>query len=348
MKKTLFAALALVSMASCSNEEVLDVAQKEAIGFENAFVNNSTRSVIDPSKTKDAFYEAFNVYAFVNGATLLDNAPVSNTSGTWSYGEPQYWINGATYNFTAYAPKSNDLVVTANTTTTKDELALTFTNNNGKVDVLYAKPSTMTGKQSGNGNMTPANGTVGFDFNHILSKVKFSFTNEYNVDAASIKVYDIAINNSPKQGNVVLNGTTTWTAVEGSGNATLSFGKATDDEGTNDKESVEVAYGFNKTYESENELLLIPVEGSYEVTFKVDLLISNTKIATYNHKANVTLDLTPGYSYDIVAKINATNIDPDDEDGQETIQFTVNSVAGWTQGTASEITTTVPNTTTQQ
>ena len=341
MKKTLFAALALVSMASCSNEEVLEVAQKEAIGFENAFINNSTRSVNDPSKTKDAFYEAFNVYAFVNDATLLDNASVSNTSGTWSYGEPQYWINGATYNFTAYAPKSNDLVVTANTTTTKDELALTFTNNEGTVDVLYAKPSTMTGKQSGNGNMTPANGTVGFDFNHILSKVKFSFANEYNVDAASIKVYDITITNSPMVGNVVLNATTTWTAVDNSGNATLNFGKATDNEATTDvKENVEIAYGYNKTYESQNELLLIPVDGSYEVTFKVDLLISNTKIATYSHKANVTLDLTPGYSYDILAKINATNIDPEDTDGQEQIKFTVNKVNSWTPGTAPEITDT--------
>ena len=142
MKKTLFAALALVSMASCSNEDVLEVAQKEAIGFDNAFVNNSTRSVNDPSKTKDAFYDAFKVYAFVNGATLLDNKTVSKTNGAWSYGDPQYWINGATYNFTAYAPKSDDLVVTANTTTTKDKLALTFTNNEGTVDVLYAKPST--------------------------------------------------------------------------------------------------------------------------------------------------------------------------------------------------------------
>ncbi len=347
MKKTLFAALALAFVASCSNEEVVEMAQKEAIGFDNAFVNNSTRSVNDPSKTKDVFYDAFNVYAFVNGATLLDNKTVTNTSGAWSYGEPQYWINGATYDFTAYAPKSDDLVVTTNTTTTKDVLALTFTNNTGEVDVLYAKPNTMTGQKTGNGNMTPANGTVGFDFGHILSKVKFSFANEYNVEAATIKVYDIAITNSPKLGNVVLNETTTWTAVEGSGNATLSFGKATDLETTTDKESAEVAYAYGKTYESENELLLIPVDGSYEVTFKVDLLISGTKITTYDHKANVTLDLAPGYSYDIVAKINANNIDPDDEDGQEAIQFTVNSVAGWTQGTANEITITEPNTTTQ-
>ena len=69
MKKTLFAALALVAMASCSNEEVLEVAQKEAIGFENAFVNNSTRSVVDPSKTATDFHSAFKVFAFVDSAT---------------------------------------------------------------------------------------------------------------------------------------------------------------------------------------------------------------------------------------------------------------------------------------
>ena len=38
MKKTLFAALALAFVASCSNEEVVEMAQKEAIGFDNAFI----------------------------------------------------------------------------------------------------------------------------------------------------------------------------------------------------------------------------------------------------------------------------------------------------------------------
>ena len=331
MKKTLFAALALVAMASCSNEEVLEMAQKEAIAFNNAFVNNATRSVVDPTMTKDNFHPAFKVNAYVEGATLLNGTTVTNTNSVWTYeGETQYWINGATYNFTAYAPASDDLVVTNETTPNKDELKLTFTNNKGTVDVLYAKTSPIEGKQSGNGNMSTADGTVGFDFNHILSKVKFSFLNDYNVDAATIKVYDINITNAPKQGNVVLNTTTTWTAVANSGNAELNFGAATNDEATSNTAE---AFKFGDNLESHNALLLIPVEQEYVVTFKVDLLISGQEITTYNHEAKVNLDLTPGYSYDILAKINATNIDPTDPNGQEAIQFTVKSVEGWTDAT---------------
>lgn len=328
MKKTLFAALALVSMASCSNEEVLEVAQKEVIGFENAFVNNSTRSVNDPSKTKDAFHTTFDVYGFVNDATLFNRIPVTNTSGTWSYETPQYWINGATYNFTAIAPSTTNLVVPKDAIQQKGNISFTYTNISGEEDILFTRTTDIQGKPAGE------NSTIQLTFNHILSKVKFSFKNIYNVDAATIKVYDIKITNSPKKGNVVLtnDGITgaQWSWVDGNTEvATLEFGNASDSEETSDKESAVIGFGYGKTYESLNERLLIPgaVTGGYEVEFKVDLLISGTKIDTYEHTA--TVDFTPkaGYTYDIKAEISHSNIDPDS--AQDPIQFTVFAVNGW-------------------
>ena len=66
MKKYLFLAVAATAMmASCSNDEVVEMAQGEAIAFDNAFIDKSTRS-IDPSITTETLNE-FKVYGCVAG-----------------------------------------------------------------------------------------------------------------------------------------------------------------------------------------------------------------------------------------------------------------------------------------
>ena len=50
MKKVFFLGIAAATMlASCSKNETVDVPQGKAIGFSNTFVDNATRSVVDPS-----------------------------------------------------------------------------------------------------------------------------------------------------------------------------------------------------------------------------------------------------------------------------------------------------------
>ena len=346
MKKTLFAALALVSMASCSNEEVLEVAQKEAIGFDNAFINNSTRSVNDYSYSSTAdegkgMISDFHVFAFVEGAAIFDNDVTDYVDGTvvnqtikndklesiWKYDGTQYWIAGANYDFSAVAPSTGWTTTEA----TKDGVKLSFSNN-GKSDILYAKAS-QQGKISGNE-------MVAFTFRHILSKVKFSFENAYNATNAKIKVKDIKITNAYTKGNATLNANTVWAAE---GEQTLSFGMATDNEATTEKENAEIAYAYQATYESQEELLLIPCSDNkaYNVEFKVVLLVGETEVKEYTHKSTVNFAPAAGCSYDIKAIINAENIDP--ENKQEPIEFTVNKINGWTSGTnPSDITTTTP------
>lgn len=346
MKKTLFAALALVSMASCSNEEVLEVAQKEAIGFENAFVNNSTRSVNDPSITTGNIAD-FAVFGFVGSdqattpAVLFDGVEVSKTitnsemtKTDWKYAATQYWIAGAKYNFSAVAPFADKKWTKTEATSTG--VTLSF-ENTGSQDLLFAQSTEdIVGLASNNQ-------PVAFTFNHILSKVKFSFYNAYNATAATIKVKDIKITNAYKTGNVALTASsTTWT--NRATDLELDFGMATDKEGTDAKENVEVAYAYDATYESQNELLLIPntdtTEGAkdtYNVTFTVDLLVSGTLIKTYNHTATVAFKPEPGKSYDIKAEINAGNIDP--ENKQEPIEFTVTKVNDWDYSNESQTAT---------
>lgn len=355
MKKTLFAALALAFVASCSNEEVVEMAQKEAIGFDNAFVNNSTRSVNDPSITTDGANSTtplanFAVFGFVGSdqattpAVLFDGVEVNKTitnseltKTDWKYAATQYWITGATYNFSAVAPFANKKW--EKTAASKDGVTLSF-ENTGTQDLLYAQSeANITGQASNN----PA---VAFTFNHILSKVKFTFKNEYNATASTIRVKNIVITNPYKTGNVALTASTTsWTDRATAEGFTLNFGNA-----ATTAVNAEEAFAYDNEIESYNELLLIPntVEGAkdtYNVTFTVDLLVSGTVIKTYNHTATVEFKPEPGKSYDIKAVINAENIDPSTE--QEPIEFTVTRINGWdnpngeSNGTTNDVDATV-------
>lgn len=56
MKKLFMIGLAATAMlASCSNDETMEMAQQKAIGFSNAFVNNGTRSIVEPEFHKRNF-----------------------------------------------------------------------------------------------------------------------------------------------------------------------------------------------------------------------------------------------------------------------------------------------------
>ena len=340
MKKVLIAVLALAAVA-CNKAEIVEQAPANAITFDNAFVDNATKSVNDPSFTNSNLFNDFAVYGFVKGAVLFDGTQVSKSitnddlESAWKYEGTQYWIAGAQYNFNAVAPMTNGgWSIKTDVAPAPASTTLSFTNN-GTTDLLYATTS-KEGAASGNT-------AVAFSFRHVLSKVKFSFENAYNATNATIKVKNIKITNAHKTANVVLTDDTDW-----SGHAlapvddvfTLAFGMATDDEATTDvKENAEVDYAFEKVYESQNELFLIPSTSyAYNVTFDVELLVSGQPIDTYEHTVTATFAPVAGNSYDINAVINATNIDP--EHAQEPIEFTVNTLPDW--GTAADVNSQYP------
>ena len=326
MKKTLLLVAAAVALVACSNEDTLVQQAPEAIGFDNAFVENSTRSVNDPSFDADKMFSDFAVFGFVEGAILFDGTRVAKedlatdqTKTGWEYAGTQYWIAGANYNFNAVAPLTYG--GWTKTAATKDATTLSFTNN-GTTDLLYAY-ATAQGEVSGNA-------AVAFTFRHTLSKVKFSFENAYNATNATIKVRDVKITDAYKTGSVVLTNATAWSAQ--SGVLELAFGNAVADNATS---TDAIEFGLHITLESYNELFMIPGAGptvvdeknTYTVTFTVDLIVSGTVVKTYNHTINAVFAPEAGKSYDLKATINAENIDP--ENKQEPIEFTVNTLPGW-------------------
>lgn len=341
MKKTLFAIAAMVAMVACNNDYVVKETAQEAIGFDNMFVDNSTRSVNDPSFTNGNLFANFGVFGTVEGAELFNNKTV--TGSGWTYEGTQYWIAGAKYNFAAVAPqtvKVNDVdtpvytnasyavssAVVEGKTVYSGTTTLSFVNN-GKTDLLYAE-AVAEGQAENNSK-------VAFTFRHVLSKVKFSFENAYNASNAKIRVENVTINNAYKSGVATLNSSTAW--VPSDPTLILSFGNAVADDAAS---TAALAFANGETLESYNELFMIPGQSAsdytvgetpyndvYEVTFDVVLLVSDQEIDTYTHTIYTTFAPVAGHSYDLKAVINPENIDP--EHAQEAIEFTVTAIENW-------------------
>lgn len=334
MKKILFAAAALVAMASCATEDIVSRPAPEAIGFDSAFVDNSTRSNFDPSYSNDNLFADFAVFGHVKKAVLFNKKQVtgSGINGEWTYDGTQYWVNGAKYNFAAIAPMTttNGCYWENAVTTVNDDCSAITTEfdfrSNAVTDLLYAEAENITGKASGNTK-------IGFSFRHILSKVKFSFKNEYSTEVFSIKVKDIRINNAYVDGHVkVTNNATEWTASNATSNLGEIYVGHTNVDGAAYNTDAP-AYYYGTTLESHHECFLIPgaVPGGYNVTFTVELWVDDIQIETYYHSAIVDFAPAPGMAYDIYAVLTPANIDPNSQ--QEPIEFTVTEIEDWDQYT---------------
>lgn len=331
MKKVFFLGIAAATMlASCSKDETVDVPQGKAIGFSNTFVDNATRSVVDPSFTVGTLGN-FAVYGFTQNGQIFDGETVSSADNgsTWTYDPIQYWVEGNQYTFAAIAPASVSVSGATRTGTSVDdykvEMTVSFTND-GKTDLLYAAAANVDANDSFMANPYP----VSLTFKHQLSKVKFSFKN--NVSGAyNIKVTDVKITDAKRSGTLTVStaADNAWSNVGGDP-LELSFGAA----GITDANTAE-AIAFGTEIETYNEQLMIPTASteSYNVTFTVELLNGTVSMGKYNHTATIKgVELELGYCYDFAAELNAKNIvvDPDNPDAQlEPITFTVNEISKW-------------------
>ena len=191
MKKLLVVALAAFAMLACVNEEVTELPQGDAISFESAFIDNATRAAEDPSITT-ATLNGFKVWGFVKAynGVIFDGVEVEKTGGVWGYEGTQYWVPNNNYYFAALAPMNGSWVLADDDKAIGDDAKLglgtiTFTNNNGTEDLLYAKEMMLSK------GLNEPNGAVKFQFQHLLSKVKFTFKNGFPTETASIKVTNV-------------------------------------------------------------------------------------------------------------------------------------------------------------
>lgn len=295
MKKLFVMTLAATAMlASCSSDDTMEVPQsKSAITFAS-FINKSVRAT---DATLDNL-GSISVYGWRDADCIFNKQIVNvGTDGKGTYTPVQYWQAGHTYSFEAVAPTSVD---GASFTANKTGGSFNYTND-ASIDLLYAKAADVTTASS----LAENPGAVHFTFKHLLSRVKFTFNNTFAAtDAAKITISNVKITNA------YVNGTITPAADRAAwvvSNNTLQV--AFDEAATDALKDLAANTGTGAT----TPMYLIPATSpSYNVTFDVTLN-QNGATTTYHHTATINTTMAMGMSYNFVANINASNVDPDNE-----------------------------------
>lgn len=341
MRKVLFLGIAAATMlASCSKDETVDVPQGKAIGFSNTFVNNATRSVVDPSYTT-ADLGSFAVYGFTQNGQIFDGDVVESQDNgtTWDYNPKKYWIEGNKYAFGAIAPANNANIRVSGAQmygSSEDDykvgMEVAFTNTDGTIDLLHAAPAAISADATFIANPDK----VKMTFFHQLSKVKFSFVNSIGADY-KITVEDVKITDAKKTGTLTIGNKSTvnsW-GTSGTGSTALEFGDVVAADAEKGAEATAQPIDFTEEGETYNERLMIPypASGVYTVQFLVQLY-DGTVAMWQNPKPfevqiqNVEFEL--GYCYDFKATLTNDNITGPDEPGLKPIEFEVESIVPWT------------------
>lgn len=306
-------------LASCNNDEHVDMpASKNAISFKS-FVNKSTRAT---DLTNENITD-FSVFGFMENASgaIFNNETVTG-SGTgaaadWTYANTQYWTPEKHYYFSAIAPATGGKwefdPLTGDATGQGGTISFT---NDGHQDLLYAykdvqAPQTITATD-------PA--PVPLTFNHLLSRVKFKFTNMMGNNNAKLKITSVRITDANTKATINVDpAQMTWALAGDNATAEFNFG----------------AIGNEITYTlsgETNHMYLIPQNQTYTLEFAVELWQGDVLAYTYYHTDDkaVTIpaiNMEPGHSYVFCAELNGQTINPDE--ALYPIVFTVDEVKDW-------------------
>lgn len=322
MKKFLFLGIAATAMlASCTNDEVVEMNPQMAIGFES-FVDKSTRAA-DDILASETF--VFDVYGwrtkadvdeaiFANFANRGTENDVTYNNKVCTYSPLQYWLPGYTYNFEAVYPLHATKGVTFAEAKSGGKISFV---SDSETDLLYAKASEYTAlKELTSISSQPA--AVNLTFDHMLSRVKFSFQNIFPENSAAvITVTNVQITNANTEGEVTPANSKIWTSNTP---AVVTFASP----------NVTNMAGQAVEQETEHKYLIPAAVGTYKLTFTVTLTQGNVS-DTFNHEVTLpTLTLEAGKSYDFYAALDATNVNPETQ--MFPIEFTAN-VTDWVEFT---------------
>lgn len=307
MRKLFVAVLAIAGLVACNREETVLKQNGAPITFDS-FVENATRAN-DPSTTT-ANIEEFFVWSYMNApdGVVFDDEKVWKANGGWTYTQTQYWLPGQNYYFAAIAgDRSNDQIVLAQELMDAEGLGVaTFTNVDGTNDFLYTTAERTTADV-----ITAAPEAVSLQFDHLLSKVKFTFQNGFVNDNNTIVVKNIEMDVAKTAEVDLLKDNYNWEAHNGT--TTLAFGDM--------EKGAKVKIG--KSGSSDNERLTIPAGAEYEYTvrFTTELYNGAQMGATADKVVKIKgCELLPGRAYNFKATLNYTNID---ENPLQEIEFVV-------------------------
>lgn len=321
MKKLFIAILGVAAFAACSQDVTLETPKGAAIAFDNAFVENATKAAdLNANNIKD-----FGVYGFITNASgegmIFDNQTVAKSGDAFTYSPAQYWVGGATYSFSALVPKTDAKWTYTATDSTNGSIYFDNAAAVANQDLLFAYDQRKTP-----GKIESAPEAVAFTFNHVLSRVKFTFKNGFGEGQnITLKVTNVHITNAAANGTLALkNGVLAADWANQAGTLDVDFGDAG-----------AAALAVNATGTTEH-FYLIPAEAAYEVTFDVEIFQSGVSVDKYARTATVSIDLERGKSYDFQATLNQNNTS--DDGALYPIEFTIDEVEAWADFTTPEVT----------
>ena len=303
MKKSLFVlGVAVAALASCTQNEVLEVAEGRAIGF-NAFVNNQTKAVteVETATIGTDFY----VFGNYGTSGSWDDQAFNNEISTAVY----YWQTGQTYRFGAYKDGDAKNAMVEFDATTPQLTFPDYTPNDAK-DLIAAVTGDVTGTAA-----------VDLNFKHLLSQVKLTF----KTDAAAVynmTISNVKINGALSQSTATYNGTVTWNP-SAAGTGTANDGYSYDALSNEGKISSEVI--------SEQSKLVIPQSGTNSLTVTFTATIRGEATGTTEFTANLEHNITGsslaantwtnGYRYNYIADVKLEDV-IDNPAGKVQITFT--------------------------
>lgn len=310
MKKILFALCAMATLASCSNEEIVNF-DKEAIAFDGAFVDNGTRAA-DNFTIKTDSLKDFAVWATTQRpeqegvaqpiVPIMQEVIVSRTSPTtWAYGTEftQYWIPRNTYQFAA-AKNYKGVTLTHGVPSqfTYDAAS--------QADLLYAA-DTRVGLASNNLD-------VAFTFDHLLSKAYFTINTQAMTGSNpnyTYRITNVCITNAVKEATYTVDGATWAGTAYYTALNPLTFNHV--------NAGGKLAAG--QTYTSDLARLLIPASYTdLNITCTIETLYGNSVIDVKNYNKSIAQEFVKGYVYNFVMAL---------KDPGQPIEFTVTQVNEW-------------------
>ena len=301
MKKILFAVLALATMASCSNEYVVEK-DREVIGFGDTFVDNATKADYSQDGT---LIQEFKVYGTVKGtydenatAVQIYNAePVTKPEGVQTYNgtawicrNTQYWVPNTVYEFAAIVDG-----VAEETDALPETIKHTVADGANNKDLLYAYRKVTVDNAGTKSNTGNSDGLVSFTFDHLLSKVYFDITDANTSDNYTFDVTNIKVVGVQEKGIYTVGAQTPW-AKDGDTTTTLNFQNGA---------------GYQ----------ILPLNQTLTVTIYYDTKLNGTKVSEATKTATIPATLYAANTcYKVSGQLSLAG----------EIQFTVSQVIGWT------------------
>lgn len=301
MKRSLFMlGVAVAALSSCSNNEVLDIAESNAIKFSNSFVGKPTRGVTAPELTTDNLKEMY-VFASNEDGTVFDVNPklvyrIGETN-EWGYDNLVAWKAGKNYEFVAYAGKDLTGSVTAN----GDNKSLKFSgivvngDKDNQFDLLYSNTKSISTTAA------EGNSMIDFTFEHLLSMVQFTLKSGFGatteVKITGFKFYGVKTTETYDAGQVSPAWTSTSTANNEGNTNFISDAEET------------AQYDAVATKDVVNSWVIIPQKNTESdkvamVKFTVNVFDGETRIGTKDFTAKIpSITWEKGYRYNYIFTI---------------------------------------------